>query len=644
MFNGAKRVYNKICRMENYKKLLNLAIDAGRRRDYRSSIKYLNKIITKTDTIPEAFLYMGRCCHCLKDYYTAIYYFLFFLSFRKNSAAGNFFTGRAYICCGLPQNALPYLEKAASLAPQNPMILSFLGSVYLKTKKTDKAVTTLEKAVSIAPENRQIYTGYLNALLTKGFNEFNRENFEDTRQIFEFLLKIHGRSLPLHVYLGFIYREKGDYENALKHYDAAISEKPNDTTLLIQHLSVLKALGKNDEYIEELARLCMLRPEYENISFTSEEKNRVLAVEMFRKKDYMKALFFAVKTLRADPDDMEMHLLIGDAYMQLGDLKKAENHFKRVSGRNKTSKEARYGLVMVYWLTGDFKKALTQANSLIKLEGKKGIGTYYKALALSKLNFPVEKTIPAIHEAIKIFPPDQHLFISLGEEYLKAKRADLSEGWYKRAMKLSPKNRKIYTGLLKTYHALEENENITDTFVNYLSLFPNDMRIRGYFIHHLYKNGMYDEAAKEIIKEISSKRNDLKLLRLLGFCMRKKGDFDKSLIIFRQLLKLNPHDISALKNYAVAVEKAESPEKAGLFLEKAVSRFEEKAEILFLAGVIYKRNGFTDMAADCFKNVISIDKKYTKAYENLIKIYEKLNSAELAEKYRREMGLFSTEK
>ncbi len=52
---------------------------------------------------------------------------------------------------GSPQEALPYLQKAAALSPNNPLVLQELGRTLSEVHRLEEAITALRTAITLAP-------------------------------------------------------------------------------------------------------------------------------------------------------------------------------------------------------------------------------------------------------------------------------------------------------------------------------------------------------------------------------------------------------------------------------------------------------------------------------------------------------------
>ena len=144
-----------------------------------------------------------------------------------------------------------------------------------------------------------------------------------------------------------------------------------------------------------------------------------MAVSLFQEKKYVKSVFHAKKVLRQDKDDVDMHLLIGEAYRLLGERGKARNHFDLSIRKNKTRSESYYGLAMVLWEQEEYEEVLSVLKQIERIDGDGEVLNYYRALCYSKLEYPVEESLAKVQEALRSNGADPFLMNTLGNEYLE---------------------------------------------------------------------------------------------------------------------------------------------------------------------------------------------------------------------------------
>ena len=615
-----------------YKLIFEKALRAGSEKDYTEAVRLLNSIIIETDEIHDAFLYLGRSYHALGDYDNAVKMLKFFISYETVSPKGYFFLGRTYLTINNPLKSAKYFSRALDFSPENPEILSLLGISLIKLKKINSAVFLLEKAVSIDPDNRSIYNAYINALYLKGIREFYYGDRDISRQILEFIKKNENESESVDIYLAMIEKENGNYQEALNLYISVSNKNPDDHMLKIQIIPLLIQAGREKEAAAILADLSDKNIPINIHNFKNTDINRFLAIEYFYKNNFKESLLYAKKVIYDNYYDNDMHLLMGEIFRITDQYQKAENHFNLVLKRNSDKIEARYGKIMILWIQERFEELYKETLNMINRFPDDDISKYYRSLTVCKLNHPSETTIPLLMDEIKKNKKDPYLFNALGNEYLKISRSDLAEKWFLNALKIHHL-KESYSGLIKSYYYQDRKNKISPVFIEYLEKYPEDSKMRKYFIHHLYNLGKYNKAIKEIEKYGLYNDAGDKIMRLLAKCYMNTEKIDKAIVVYRKLLSENPEKLNYLMSYSFCLEKMDKRRDAIEILEKSINHFNKNNRILLTVGVLYFKEEDYEKAQNYFRKVLENNEKEWRAYYNISRIYEIQGLKDMSEKF-----------
>lgn len=615
----------------DYQDILNKAVQAGQKRDYEQALRSLEFLVAETDSLPQAFLYLGRTYHALERYAQAVRAFRFYLSFVPNSHAGFFFLGRSYLSFGELKKAVYYLKKSINLNSSFSMAKGLLGFAYLKLKRSDLAVQYLEQAVLQDPKNTVLYTGYLNALLVSAIQKFRYGQYSDSRDILIFLLEKGFEEVIIYLHLGIIGKELGDYEEAKKYYEKALLMLPNDPLVKLQYVQILYALGdksKAGKYLRNLGDFVpsTTEPEPESI-------NRLLAVKNYQKGHYSKAIHFGCNVLKNDSSDIDMRLLIGEAYRILGEYNKAVNHFTRVIDRDRNNREARYGLAVTYWLREEYESMLRELERLEKIYPGDEISAYYKPLCYSKLMYPPDKSIPLLLDNLKKEPEDPYLLEILGLEYNRCGKASESEKYTLSALSKKKDLKEAYNVLFDLYRRLGNPKKLIKAYSDYLTQFPEEIEVLKNYIDILLENSIYNDAVAAITKIIPLVKKDRKYVRLLALCYRNIEDYDKAGTIYRILLKEKPEDIPCLKNLVFCLDKGGKREQALDLLNKAEKYLALDNELYTILGVLNYKSGNYQESLKLFRKSMDINSGDKRIYNNIGMVYKKLGMEEYANQF-----------
>ena len=610
------------------------AVRAGSERDYEKAVFLLNKIIIETDSIPDAFLYLGRSYHALGNYSSAVRMLKLYISYEEESPKGYFFLGRTYLSIGLPGKSARYLNKALSLSPENPEILSLLGVSLLKLRKIDHAVALLEQAYEIQPDNKSIYNAYLNSLYAKGVREFYYGDPDMARQILEYLKNNNRSSDNIDLLLAVIEKENGNITKSLELYKNVIKRNPDDEMLKVQIVPIMIKTGEQAEAARLIAELTEKSIPLNINNLTGNDINRILAVEYFSKNKLQAALHYARRIIHENYYDNEMHMLMGEVFRQLKQNEKAENHFNLVLKRDKTKLEARYGKIMIYWTEEKYQDLYNEIKLIEKYYPDDEIAQYYKALTICRLDYPFDDTINMLKEVLENNKNDPFIINAVGYEFLKHGDAASAEKWFLNSLKISDM-KEAYEGLIKSYFKLNRKNKINSVFSKYLKIYPDDNLMRKYFINNLYELKKYKAAIREIEKYNMYTENISKMEYLLAKCYFKTEDYGKAVVFYRKLLQENPDNINYLMTYSYCLEKLERSDEAVKLLEKSLDYFRNSSRILLTLGVIYFRENKYEKAMEKFRKVLEKNSKDWRAYYNMSRVYEIQGLGDMAEKFHK---------
>jgi Flp pilus assembly protein TadD len=135
--------------------------------------------------------------------------------------------GARLLAAKRPGEAVPKLEEALSLDPENVSAAINLGGAFILQGKHDRAVPALETASRLEPDNPMVWSNLAAAYLGKlPFSDRARQD----RAIvaYERALMVDSRTPNVHYNLGLIYLERDDTLRAAAHFLSAVEADPGD--------------------------------------------------------------------------------------------------------------------------------------------------------------------------------------------------------------------------------------------------------------------------------------------------------------------------------------------------------------------------------------------------------------------------------
>jgi tetratricopeptide (TPR) repeat protein len=135
--------------------------------------------------------------------------------------------GARLLAAKRPGEAVPKLEEALSLDPENVSAAINLGGAFILQGKHDRAVPALETASRLEPDNAMIWSNLAAAYLGKlPFSD--RDQQDRAIMAYERALMADSRTLNVHYNLGLIYLERDDPLRAAASFLSAVETDPDD--------------------------------------------------------------------------------------------------------------------------------------------------------------------------------------------------------------------------------------------------------------------------------------------------------------------------------------------------------------------------------------------------------------------------------
>ena len=132
---------------------------------------------------------------------------------------------------------------------------------------------------------------------------------------------------------------------------------------------------------------------------------------------------------------------------------------------------------------------------------------------------------------------------------------------------------------------------------------------------NLQKQNKFHEARKIYIDLLKIDRNP-QILRLLGSIELEEKNYEESLKLLNESLKINPNDSECYSNKGIVNFKLKNTEEAISDYKKAISLDKNNYNAFFNLGNLYKEINRLDESIENFNKAISINKNHYTAYHN----------------------------
>lgn len=327
-----------------------------------------------------------------------------------------------------------HLEKTHNLMPANLDIALELGAVYQMQGDGANAVKVLQKAVQISPVNSAAWLAFAHAL------NLNKQTDDALKAAAQAAAHGESESFKALVLSGEIYLASGEEKKAMEYAREAEKLAPAqpETRLLITR--ILAARGKEKDALIEINRAIselpgVLELELERgrlvnkvhgpeaalqvlqpLAEQNPENDQVVGVyasvlaEADRMEDAEKA---ALQTLRINPKNSGIHLLLGRIYTSSGQLDKAVHHLSESAKLSSGQIEAYLDLGTVYSQRRDFADALNAYQQAMTISPD-DFRPYYQAglILRDSKDYPAAENM--LRRAAALAPQDVNIRRQLG--------------------------------------------------------------------------------------------------------------------------------------------------------------------------------------------------------------------------------------
>jgi len=135
--------------------------------------------------------------------------------------------GAQLLAAKRPGEAVVRLAEAWELDPHNVAAAINLGGAYILQGKHSRAVPVLEVASRLEPDNAMVWSNLAAAYLGK-LPFATRSRQDKAIQAYEHALALDPHAPHVHYNLGLIYLERQDTRRAAEHFQEALETNPND--------------------------------------------------------------------------------------------------------------------------------------------------------------------------------------------------------------------------------------------------------------------------------------------------------------------------------------------------------------------------------------------------------------------------------
>lgn len=338
------------------------------------------------------------------------------------------------------------------------------------------------------------------------------------------------------------------------------------------------------------------------------------------------AVAFFILSCAANPHKASVKI-----YLQQKQPEKAVEEGKKWVQDEPDNPDARMWLALAYVNTKDYVKAAD-----VFIEGFNLDSTYLDTAKLNKI-FSISGT---------------HMFSSKGvittlinAASLEAKKERLENSlkYLNYALKLNPKNAKVYLLLSGVYQKLNKPEKVKETLERAVSAVPEAKEPHYFYAVTLLDEGKLDEALEHLHHAIKIDSNYAKAYYEMGVIYFKKKDYEnaekylkkalskdpglvdgwfslgitlyeldkkkEALDAFKRYTEVKPEDVQGFFYLGVILYELERYDEALNAINTVLAKDPQNVDAWNYKGLIYKKMGKTKEALEAFKKATELEKK-----------------------------------
>jgi tetratricopeptide (TPR) repeat protein len=386
----------------------------------------------------------------------------------------------------------------------------------------------------------------------------------------------------IHRNLGLLFLHKGDFEEAVSHFNRALEFNPS-------HYEIYNYLGitynnwkKYPKAMSAFSRVLELAPDLLSVRYK-------VAVVLYNLRNYDEALEEMQHLVALNPKFADFHYHLGVVYAHQRQFEQAQKAFSRAIGLNPHYLSAKIQLSLIMAAQGKYDSSLVILNETIR-EKPKYPDLHFQAGLIRAAQKDWEGATESIRKALEINENYAKPHFILGIIFLRNNEYEKGGKEIQRALDL---------GLEESDHSLAKN------ILDYLEIRKKPLLVK-----------------------------DQETL-LAHWSPLQDGYLEAMLQVFPQHLSIVPDYIEILEKSG---SKWDRPLLATLirFYEEAIAKTPQYADLYFQLGRIYDQMEDRDEAVKAFSEALQINPLF---YNARIRLYHTLMKVQLPEKAKNELEI-----
>ena len=475
-------------------------------------------------------------------------------------------------------------------------------------REFDQALEFYQQALAYDPEHTGTY-------LRVAINLMRGDRDEEAIDLLQELVERRPDQADPLIWLGSAYRQKEDWEAALRSYRGALERDPENEALYMQMTGILIQQERKEEaidllqegaeivehpsslyqllgelYLQEAATTAMPdeSQELREKAITTLKKGlddaprdtrilRRLGDLHMHKNEYEKAIDYFERLHKIDPTDIEADQRLATACERAGRLEEAVEVLNRISVRQPTNDRLFFSMGMLYERLEKIDEAVHNYQMAVRL-GRSNPDAYLRLAGLLLQKEP-EKALTALREGLKKMPHHPRLLEMKGyvhsfkENHAKAieRFKEVEERVAGTDEEESVLNARFYFWYAAAHEREELYDRAEELFYKCLELDPDNAEAYNYLAYMWAELGINLEQAKEYVLIALEERPDsAAFIDTLGWIYYQKGRYEEAYKEIQRAAEIIPDDPTILDHLGDIYLKLDNVEQAKAYWEKVL--------------------------------------------------------------------------
>jgi len=313
-------------------------------------------------------------------------------------------------------------------------------------------------------------------------------------------------SVKAYLLVGDVYYSSGEYDAAMIAFRRALEKEPDNVYALYglgrTQLRMLQFSAAIENLKKAIALDSNFAPAYVALAQAYTDRYTYAEDKESAAAYLDQALLILDDAKRVDPNYYPIYNQRGLIYQYKGDLKKAEEAFKKALELGPNDPIVHYNLAQVYLSEGKLDEAIKMLEEGVALDPQSAQLQllYGKALAVKG---DLAKAEEAFKKGVELEPLNAGAWLSLGQVYFLEKKYDEAVKALQNSIELDPLSYpEAYYYLGRTYLELGKKEEARSNFTKAVKLAPENADYHYWLARSLLELGKKDDARVELEKAL----------------------------------------------------------------------------------------------------------------------------------------------